>query len=247
MSYIHKDILDYINSYKLFLEQNINNLININNNNPSINLFATGEYKLFSIIIENVRMDLNYLLVLNPDFDILGFPAIKRNLRISIEAYYDLFNLVSDRSYFELLQYQSVKNINIDNNTLTTYQPYTKRKSLSNINKYPLTISEKANIAINKNQLRPDIYNNLKNIATDANSYIHPDIFAGNIGNRDALLKLLIFNDCKLIAYAFDLLNIFMAKYPTPYISLINPYTAYDNLYNATAYIAWIYLWNYNP
>lgn len=242
MSFIDKNVLNYINSYKMFLEQNINNLISINNYNPNINLFATGEYKLFSIIVENVRMDLNYLLALNPDFDILGFPAIKRNLRISIEAYYDLFNLVSDRTYFELLQYQSVKNYNIDNTILTIYKPYTKRKSLSNINKSPLKISEKANIAINKNLLHPDIYRTLKDIATDANSYIHPDIFAGNIGNRDALLKFLIFNDCKLIAYAFDLLNIFMAKYPTPYISLINPYVEYEKLYNATAYIAWIYL-----
>lgn len=242
MSYIHKGILDSVNSYKLFLEQSINSLININNNNPSFNFFATGEYKLFSIIAENVRMDLNYLLSLNPDFDLLGFPAIKRNLRISIEAYYDLFNLVSDRTYFELLRYQSLKNISIDNNILNKYKPFTKRKSLSNINKYPLKISEKANIAINKNHLRPDIYDNLKNIATDANSYIHPDIFAGNIGNRDALLKLLIFCDCRLIAYAFELLNNFMANCPTPYISTINPHFEYNKLYNAIAPFTWIYL-----
>lgn len=240
MSYIHRTILDCINSYKIFLEQNMNTLININNNNPNINLFNTGEYKLFSIIIENVRMDLNYLLSLDPDFDILGFPAIKRNIRISIEAYYDLYNLVSDHSYFELLRYQSLKDINIDPNTVNIYKPYTRKKLLS-INKKPLTISEKANIATRKNCLRPDIYSTLKDIATDANSYIHPDIFTGNIGNRDALLKLLIFLDCKLIAYSFELLNNFMVKNQVPYISIINPYAEYDKLYSATASILWIY------
>ena len=158
MSYIHKTVLDAINSYKTFLEQNINNLITLNLNATNINLFCTGEYKLFSIIAENVRMDLNYLLALNPEYDILGFPAIKRNIRISIEAYYDLFNLVSDRSYFELLRYQSIKNSNIDINILEIYKPYVKRKTITKINKYPLKISEKATIAKDKNHLCLDIY-----------------------------------------------------------------------------------------
>lgn len=241
MSYIHKNILDYINSYKLFLEQNINNLININNNNPNINLFATGEYKLFSIIVENVRMDLNYLLALNPDFDILGFPAIKRNLRISIETYYDLFNLVSDRSYMDLLRYQSVKNSNIEPAIASKYKPFIKRK-LVNLKKTPLAIKEKADIAKDKNKLHLEIYNQFKNIATDSNSYIHPNIFVTDINNRDEELKFLIFNDCKLIAYAFELLNRFMTNCQTPYISAIDPHFEYNRLYNAIALIPWIYL-----
>jgi len=78
MSYIHKTVLDSINSYRTFLEQNINNLINLNINTANINLFITGEYKLFSIIFENVRMDLNYLLSLNPEYDMLAFPALTK-------------------------------------------------------------------------------------------------------------------------------------------------------------------------
>ena len=85
MSYIHPMVLDTINSYKTFLEQNINNLINLNLNTANWNISSTAEYKLFSIIAENVRMDLNYLLVLNPHYDMLRFPALKRNIRISIE------------------------------------------------------------------------------------------------------------------------------------------------------------------
>lgn len=240
MSFIDKRILDSVNSYKLFLEQSINGLININNNNPNFNFFATGEYRLFSIIAENVRMDLNYLLSLNPDFDLLGFPAIKRNLRISIEAYYDLFNLVTDRSYMDLLRYQSVKNSSIDPATINIYAPFIKRKILK-INNKPLTIREKATIAKDKNNLHLDIYNQFKDVATDSNSYIHPDIFVISSYNRDAVLKFLIFCDCRLIMYAFELVNIFLAKYPAPFISAINPYAEYNKLYNAVAFIPWIY------
>lgn len=240
MSYIHKTVLDSINSYKTFLEQNINNLINLNLNTTNINLFCTGEYKLFSIINENVRMDLNYLLVLNPNFDILGFPTIKRNIRISIEAYYDLFNLVSDNSYFELLQYLSVKGSTININILNKYKPYIKKRK-PNKKQYPLTISEKANIAKNKNNLHPDLYNEFKEIATNSNSYIHPDIFITDNYDRETLLKLLILCDCRLLMYAFELLNNFVKQQHAPYISTINPYAEYNKLYNYVISVYWIY------
>ena len=240
MSYIHKTVLDSINSYRTFLEQNINNLINLNINTSNINLFITGEYKLFSIIFENVRMDLNYLLSLNPEYDMLAFPALKRNIRISIEAYYDLFNLVSDRSYFELLQYQSIKGYVIDTNILNKYKSFVKRK-ISNINKRPLTISDKAQIAKCKNGLNPDLYNEFKEIATNSNSYIHPDIFITDNYNREIVLKQLILCDCRLLMYSFELLNTFIERRNAPYISAINVYTEYTKLCNAIISVYWIY------
>lgn len=240
MSYIHKTVLDSINSYKTFLEQNINNLINLNLNTTNINLFCTGEYKLFSIINENVRMDLNYLLILNPDYDMLGFPAIKRNLRVSIEAYYDLFNLTTDRTYLYLLKYQSLKNTTIESSIINTYKSFLNRKKFD-INKRPLTITEKADIAKTRNHLRLDIYDYFKNIATSSNSYIHPDIFITDNCDRETLLKSLIICDCRLLAYAFELLNNFVKNQNAPYISLINPYDEYNKLYNAIMSIYWIY------
>lgn len=241
MSYIHPMVLDTINSYKTFLEQNINNLINLNLNTANWNLSCTGEYKLFSIINENVRMDLNYLLVLNPHYDMLGFPALKRNIRISIEAYYDLFNLTTDRSYLNLLKYQSTKNITIETSVINTYKPFLKRKHFD-INKRPLTISEKANIAKDKNNLRLDIYDYFKDIATKSNSYIHPDIFVTDSCDRETLLKSLIICDCQLLVYAFELLNNFVKKQNAPYISAINPYAEYNKLYNYIMSVYWIYL-----
>lgn len=241
MSYIHPMVLDTINSYKTFLEQNINNLINLNLNTANWNLSCTGEYKLFSIINENVRMDLNYLLVLNPHYDMLGFPALKRNIRISIEAYYDLYNLTSDRSYLNLLKYQSVKNATIENSVINTYMNFLKRKHF-NINKRPLTISEKANIAKDKNNLCLDIYDYFKDIATASNSYIHPDIFVADNCDRETLLKSLIICDCRLLMYAFELLNNFVKYQNAPYISSINPYDEYGKLYNAIMSFYWIYL-----
>lgn len=241
MSYIFRPVLDNINSYKTFLEQNINDLITLNLNTANINLFCTGEYKLFSIIFENVRMDLNYLLGLNPEYDMLGFPALKRNIRISIEAYYDLFNLVHDRSYFELLQYQSIKGFIINPNTLNKYKSFVKR-NISKINKSPLTISDKANIAKNKNKLHPNLYNEFKDMATNSNSYIHPDIFVTDNYDRETVLKSLILCDCRLLMYAFELLNNFVRKQNAPYISVINPYDEYNKLCNAIMSVYWIYL-----
>ena len=241
MSYIHPMVLDTINSYKTFLEQNINNLINLNLNTANWNISCTGEYKLFSIINENVRMDLNYLLVLNPHYDMLGFPALKRNIRISIEAYYDLFNLTTDRSYLNLLKYQSEKNVTIENSVINTYKHFLKRKNFD-INKRPLTISEKANIAKDKNNLRLDIYDYFKDIATKSNSYIHPDIFVTDNCDRETLLKSLILCDCQLLMYAFDLLNNFVKQQNAPYISSINPYTEYNKLYSYIMSVYWIYL-----
>lgn len=241
MSYIHPLVLDTINSYKTFLEQNINNLINLNLNTANWNLACTGEYKLFSIINENVRMDLNYLLVLNPHYDMLGFPALKRNIRISIEAYYDLFNLTTDRSYLNLLKYQSAKNVAIENSVINTYKQFLKRKHFD-INKRPLTISEKANIAKNKNNLRLDIYDHFKDIATKSNSYIHPDIFVTDSCDRETLLKSLIICDCQLLVYAFELLNNFVKMQNAPFISAINPYSEYNKLYNYIMSVYWIYL-----
>lgn len=241
MSYIHPMVLDTINSYKTFLEQNINNLINLNLNTANWNISCTGEYKLFSIINENVRMDLNYLLVLNPHYDMLRFPALKRNIRISIEAYYDLFNLTTDRSYLNLLKYQSEKNVTIENSVINTYKHFLKRKHFD-INKRPLTISEKANIAKDKNNLRLDIYDYFKDIATKSNSYIHPDIFVTDSCDRETLLKSLIICDCQLLVYAFELLNNFVKKQNAPYISVINPYAEYNKLYNYIMSVYWIYL-----
>lgn len=241
MSYIHPTVLNTVNSYKTFLEHNINDLINLNLHTANWNLSCTSEYKLFSIINENVRMDLNYLLVLNPEYDMLGFPALKRNLRISIEAYYDLFNLTTDRTYLDLLRYQSVKNTTIENAIINIYKPFLNRKNF-NINKRPLTISEKANIAKDKNHLRLDIYNHFKDIATSSNSYIHPDIFVTDNCDRETLLKSLLLCNCQLLMYAFDLLNNFVKHQSAPYISAINPYAEYNKLYNYIMSVYWIYL-----
>lgn len=238
MSFINKSVLDNVNLYKNLLEQNINVLINLNLNTSNINLFYTGEYKLFSIIAENVRMDLNYLLSLNPDYDILGFPALKRNIRISIEAYYDLFNLVFDESYLELLQYQ-FNHSKINPNTLNKYKPFVKR-NISHINKRPLTILDKATIAKDKNQLSPNLYNEFKEISTNSNSYIHPNIFVTDNNDRESDLKLLILCDCRLLAYAFDLLNNFLKQRNVPYIPPIDPYTEYGKLYNFIISLRWI-------
>lgn len=240
MSYIDKNILDHVNSYKIFLEQNINGLINyVNQNYASFNLFFTGQYKLFSIITENVRMDLNYLLVLNPDFDALRFPALKRNIRISIEAYYDLHNIVYDNSYYlQLLQLQSAK-IAPNEQIINEYSQYVNRKCF-NIDKVPLTITEKANIAKNRNNLSDKIYNEFKAVVKKSNPYIHPDIFIQDNEYPENILKSLVLCDCRLIMYAFDLLRKYIQE-NTPYTTSTDPYSEYNTLCQNICNRPWIF------
>ena len=235
MSIIDKRVLDSVNQYKMFLEQNINNLI-VNVNFPSANLFLSAEYKLFSIIFENVRMDLNYLLTLNPAFDVLGFPGLKRNIRVSIESYYDLYNLVCDDSYFDLLKCKSSKNCEINDTLSNIYGQYCPNIKK---NKY-LTIIDKANIATGKNKLRLDIYEYLKKIGEDSNSYIHPNIFTFDDRDKEEILKSLIFCDCLLMMYAFELINHYIYEQTTAY-SQLDCLNEYNNLRNAIANIRWIY------
>lgn len=115
------------------------------------------------------------------------------------------------------------------------------RKHFDN-NKRPLTISEKANISKSKNNLRLDIYDYFKDIATASNSYIHPDIFVTDNCDRKTLLKSLIICDCRLLMYAFELLNNLVKCQNAPYISIINPYAEYTKLCNCIFAVCWINL-----
>lgn len=234
---INKYVLDFINQYKIKLENYINEvIIFINKSNPTINLFFTPEYKLFSIIAENVRMDLNYLLSLYIDYDVLGFPAIKRNIRVSIEAYYDLYNLISDKDYYELLKFCSNK---IDNIQPQIYDKYKKYITM-NKNKRYLLISNKAYIAKEINSIDKNDFEDFKKLCIDANAYIHPDVISSCCEvNKEELLKSLIGCDCKLLMRAYTSLIKYINCF-TPYISQIDPETEYKNLLYAISKYAWI-------
>lgn len=80
-----------------------------------------------------------------------------------------------------------------------------------------------------------------KDIATNSNSYIHPDIFVTDNYDRETVLKLLVICDCQLLMYAFDLLNNFVKQQNAPYISAVNPYAEYNKLCNYIISVYWIY------
>ena len=241
MSYINKHVIVAIDAYKSILENEINKIIcKLRKTNP--NLLYSGLYKFFSTIYENIKMDLLFLSILNPEYDVLGYAAIKRNLRTSIEAFYDLYNLVYDESYLELLRFQSKKDIELSPNIINIYKEYIEQKRLLNINRHYLTIAEKGEIAKNKNKLQDDRFNVMKEIGIKANAYIHCNIFVPKTKDRQNELKKLIHCDCILLCDAFILLDVYaysIMKYGTE-IDAKESYELYKKLWDVLVDIPWI-------
>lgn len=71
--------------------------------------------RLFYLISENMRMNINYLSELWIEYDAFDFVGIKRNIRNSVEALFDLYNLSTDGDYYALLYYFNQKSINKNN------------------------------------------------------------------------------------------------------------------------------------
>lgn len=200
MHWINKNYLNSIKSFKDGMDGQINAFFHQVLYNEGLNFFETPHYRLYSLITENVKMDLNSLISLNVDYDVFGFLAIRRNLRNSIEAHYDLFNLTNDGQYLSLLKCRS-RNVAKEEKYCIQLGEYSKYREGK------FTIKEKAEIA-KKYGLDDKKYEFLKSISTESNSYIHPDIFIPimNIEKKNSCLKKLLYIDCLLLAESFDLL-----------------------------------------
>ncbi|MGN0322428.1 MAG: hypothetical protein ACI4DZ_04865 [Oliverpabstia sp.] len=206
--FVNKNVLDNINLYKNRMDGIINSFFQQIQYQCNYNVFITSNYKLYSLIAENIRMDLNYLLTITIDYDVFSFIGVRRNLRNSIEAYYDLYNLTFDENYLYLLKYFSNNAVcakkeidTLKNNDM--YSSYLGKKQKISF----LSIADKAKIA-SRNGLDNNKVNILKNISISSNSYVHPDIFTPpeDIQAKERLLRDFLYIDCWLLAEAFDLL-----------------------------------------
>lgn len=211
MSYcLHKinpNVINNITMYRGELDNQIISLFQqlLNSNNG--NFFNTPQARLYFLISENMRMNICYLSSLWVEFDAFNFIGVQRNLRSSIEAYYDLHNLVNGgNDYYVLLEYFHYKSDNnLDENfykanhftQLGKYRRYLNYKFLSMQNK--ATIAEEM-YSLNMRAL--DYY---KTITSDFNSYVHADIFtiSKQIQDKETQIRNLIFTDCNLLADAF--------------------------------------------
>ena len=178
-------------------------------------IFGSDYYHLFSLVNNNVIMDLSYVRTLNFDYDIYSFPGIWRNIRPTIEAFYDLLNLVADVEYLNLLKYRS--KIDFLNSTLTEadmpftvsprYSKYTRNEQGDLQGKY-LSIYEKSEIAIS-NQVSPEDVAIWKEVWNECDYYIHPSLFKkmDTPEEKNNKIRKLLNLDCELLARSYALLS----------------------------------------
>ncbi|GEM_PF-5341138 len=220
MTRINPNLLSSVNNYRISIETEIVNFYSFLYSQKNINLYQTPNYRLFSLITENIRMNLVYLEVLNPETNFLGLTGLYRNIRNSIESYYDLFNLTCDESYFSVLKYYSncLQHNEQDVNIIkTTYKNILTTNN--GINKF-INTKTKSRIAKEKFNLDPNIFDTLKEIGIESNKYVHPDIFV----REDCIentIKELVYIDCCLLKFSFDLI-IHYAHRTTGYYSPLN-------------------------
>lgn len=156
----------------------------------------------------------------NIENDILGFPVIQRELRHSIEAYLDLYNLVNDEKYKCVLSYCANSNKKKKNKIeLGKYKEY--------LYKNEFTIRSKYKISGLENE-------KLMDMSSKANSYTHPDVYLNLTeicNNKDALLRDLIEMNFYLLSEAFDLFVKGIKNYGASTYLLNNYITAYGVQY----------------
>ena len=129
-------------------------------------------YKLFYLINECFTMNLDLLSKTYIDYDILGFAGVKRNTRVAIEAYIDLYNLVVNNDY--LMVMKKYNRIDFENtNEQEIYDNYMETNRFNN--EY---VSKKTKIDIaKKNGMNAKFADYLSEIYDNYSDYSHPNIF----------------------------------------------------------------------
>lgn len=150
---------DFYNNANLINYVNCSLQVLINSNQ---NILNTKEYLLFYYIKENFVSNFYSLYNTDIDMDCLGFSVIQRNTRHSIESFLDLVNLINDPVYLSVMKYCAKQGKYNDK-----YRKYIKNRIFN--------IPAKYNIATKMySQNIPKI---LLSVASNSNTYVHPNVF----------------------------------------------------------------------
>lgn len=206
--------------YLPFIEWSLSEIIRQNNTN-TLNINSTEVFWLFSYIKNNFRSTLAQFYNYDIENDILGFPTVQRELRHSIEAFLDLYNLVADKNYKCVLSYCSNSNrkerYNIE---LGNYKEYLFNKGFTIQSKYNISGLDKKD---------------LMEMAKASNSYTHPDVYLDitKIGkNKEEMLINLMKMNVYLISESYNLFIEGINAYGASTYLLNNNVTAYGCLYS---------------
>lgn len=213
---INPAILNEIQRYKNIMETNIKQYVNYLLQQKSFEFFLTPNYRLFTLIAENIRLNLNFFSTVIIEWDIFNFLGPRRNIRNSIESYYDLFNLSTDEEYFDLMKYNSEYVQCPDEVVIrlkkSKYNIYVYNKN-NTAKKKHLTMADKSNIAL-LNGMDEATVQWYRKISKESNQFIHPDIFMPVEPYNEKMdsARGLMVTDCQLLNDAFQLLLQFIVK-----------------------------------
>lgn len=178
--------------YLPFIEWSVSEIIKANN--VVININSTEFFWLFSYIKNNFRSTLAQFYNYDIENDVLGFPSVQRELRHSIEAYLDLYNLVADNNYKCVLSYCSNANrMERRNIELGYYKKFLFNKEFTIQSKYNISGLDKKD---------------LMKMAKESNSYTHPDVYLDLnkiVNNKEKMLIDLMNINVYLINESYNL------------------------------------------
>lgn len=177
---------------------------------PSNELSAS--IKLYMLIDENIRYDLVSLQTEDVSLDYFGFIALRRNIRNSIEAFYDLANLLFRKGYYDLLSYYEEKRSgNIYSDHFKGLVKELRDAGLEKYLKYDhLNISAKGHLAMefrDKNQ-DTNVWDGLRRIIRESNNIVHPNIFTLPLAQveREGVLVDLLSSECNLLCWSYEVI-----------------------------------------
>jgi len=222
-------------SYRNQLENNIFALTsNLNG------LLSSTQYRLWYYINENAKYDFYYLYTLdNRDYSTLGYPVAYRNIRSSMESFYDLicFNKYPDE-YYSVCKFQvevSIRedlNIELNNNDYNNLNHIlsliSKNKISRNRNFYYINLENKAKLAAKcttNEKIITEIGTTYEPIRKESNKYAHSPLLI-SIDSEVCANKLLN-AECHLLCYSYiELYNYLSSNYHITNLVLL----AYNNL-----------------
>lgn len=175
---------------------------------------------LYTMIDENVRCD---MVSLHEDvnLDYYGFIPFRRNVRNSIEAFYDLANLVYRKGYYELLWYFEKKKRKQGNTVPGAFdsdEALEKKLTAAGFEKYlkfnRLSLSAKGHLAMELRNKQADatgglvIWDTLRKIISESNNIVHPNFFTPPLvaNERSGKLTDLLTADCELLCWSYMIL-----------------------------------------
>lgn len=120
---------------------------------------------------------------------------IWRNLRHSIEAFYDLYNLYNDYEYINVLEYSNFKKVS-----------YINKKYKKYIHNGHASILSKAKIAKNIYNIDDDFFEKTTKIVRESNSYVHPNVFINLNEDINEKMKNILRIQIEILVEAYNML-----------------------------------------